>query len=190
MSKKFKDLNGGGFVMMHKGDRIKLLGHLENASKSVRDAMHPVHGHILKAANVIGAIEDRSEDDSSDAGNLTSPGTRTDLSSRPGKDTSIGTARDSTEIAARAAGSAQDLIKTAGGNVATFEIMRKAAVLGLYKSAAKETSRVKQAALERFAYELDLIEARNLGAPNGGIEKSVVGSHRGRNRSFAERHGI
>ena len=90
MSKRFKDTNGAGASVVNKSDRMKLIGHLQDASaRAAPDAAHVVHGHLLKAANVIGAIGSRSEDASSAPGNLTSPGTISNLSNRPGTATHV-----------------------------------------------------------------------------------------------------
>jgi hypothetical protein len=183
MSKRFKDTNGAGASVINKSDRMKLIGHLQDASASVPDASHVIHGHLLKAANVIGAIEDRSGDASSAPGNLTSPGTISNLSNRPGTATHL----EGASIAERAFGSAMDLFK-AGRE--TFEARRKMTVVALYKAAANEGNKEKKATFEQFANELGNIEIRDLEKRAGSdVSKVVIGSQRKR-QGWAERHGF
>jgi hypothetical protein len=190
---KFKDCNGSSIISMGKADRAKLLTHLQNASATVSDQKHAVHSHLLKAAAVIGAIKDRSEDDgamSTDFDqNLTSPGveSRNLNAGRLGAEQPVG----GSDVAARAAGDSQDLFKSLlRGERATFEIRRAAAVTALYKMAAKATSSAEKARLEKTAYQLDKIDGRDVEkAAANRTKNNVVGAHRPA-RSFQERHGF
>jgi hypothetical protein len=190
---KFKDTHGDSIINLGKRDRAKILEHLGNASATVSDTKHPLHAHLRKAAGELGAIVDRSEDDGEQSTphdrNLTSGGMRSRLSTRPGVDTS---AEGSSEIASRAAGGAMDLFKSlARGERATFEIRRAAAVRELYKRATTETNKLKKAALERVAFELDRIDGRDVESSVGDFSKSGPAAAVNHPlRSWGERHGF
>jgi hypothetical protein len=187
---KFKDCNGSSIISMGKSDRAKLLEHLGNASKSVSDARHPVHGHLLKAAGIIGAIKDRSEDDSDDPGNLTSPGRES--RNVPARELGARQPDGGSDIAQRAVSvAAMDLFKfLAKGGAATFEERRAEAVRGLYKSSSKAGTSAEKNRFAKLAYELDKLSASDVERAAVPVAKhQVIGSHRPL-RSFQERHGF
>ena len=191
---RFKDTHGDGTITLNKRTRAALLGHLTNASSTVMDQKHPLHMHLKKAAGEIGAIVDRSEDDGEQSTphdrNLTSPG-EVDRNF-PIRRVGAPQAEGSADIAARAQGGAMDLFKSlARGERATFETRRDEVVRELYKSAARESNKVKKALLERMAYELDKLDGRDVEAAVGNISKSGPSMSVGRPlRSWMERHGF
>jgi hypothetical protein len=170
---KFKDTQGNAVSTHSARDRARIAEHLTNASHSVSDPAHEVHAHIAKAASVLGLIRDRSEDESSDKGNLTSPGERSRFPSRVGQDTTS-IAEGSSQVASRA----QSPLSLA-------KARRDATVVHLYKIAARQTDKRKATKIETLARELDAISDADLLKKFGsGIQFIGGGGH----RSFAERH--
>ncbi len=151
MSKRFKDTNGAGASVINKSDRMKLIGHLQDASASVPDAGHVVHGHLLKAANTIGAVEDRSEDRTGARGDLTSPGTSQTYPSRVGQATSV-----PVEIAAR--------------SQRAFE---------LHKKSLQQTGAARKATLDAMDAEYDEIDRLRKHSASESMTETDVAALRG-----------
>jgi hypothetical protein len=143
--------------------------------------------HLNGAASELGCIVDRSEDASSDPGNLTSPGVASRMGNRVGADTSV-----PVSISDKAIGTAQNLFKAAKGNAAVFETGRTDLVKALYKSAAAETNQARKRELSTLAFELDKLSVEQVQKSKRSAEFSkgdVIGS-RGMRKDFWERHAF
>jgi hypothetical protein len=139
----FKDFIGGGYLDGR--SRARALEHLSNASKSVADPKHPVHGFLKKAAAEIGGVvvADRSEDNSGKPSDYTSPGTVTSDSKRLQGGQAPGASGPGSIVSGKAA-------------------KRDEIVQDLYKKAAFTKDRVLKAKIEQLAFALDKLEINDV----------------------------
>jgi hypothetical protein len=191
---KITDGNESNFLNCDKGMRAKLFGHLLNAKKTLAPA-HPAHGSINKAANLMGGIvddrsdeisvKDRSEDDSDDPANLTSPG-QIDMNVNA-REAGARQAPGASDIATRSL--TPQLRKDAKGVWEVYSVKkadttsntrRDLLVRILYKSAAAMKAGPARTALEKFTLRFDSLSKRDLDSLTerdwASVEKLAMGS--------------